>query len=403
MRITLLDAGSVRQHLIAMIEKHDHVSVAVAWGQLTDVAHALLARKARIDTVLVGLDFSATDPDLIDHLIGVRGAFVAKNRSGCFHPKIYYFTTGTKAEAIVGSANFTEGGLGRNLEASVHVEGDLEDPFFAQIRDHFEAYMPLRLPITKKLARSYRRQAEAARSLPRPRNPTLPDEPKDFERFNAPLATMSWAKFAAAARADRHHDFGKRIRLLRNVQQMFARTASFADLDLPEWKAIAGVLGNGGAVDAGLEDVEWGWFGSMGGAAVFAGMIGERDAGLAAAMDLIPARGAVTEEHFEAFVRSFTSAFTGRPRVARLAPASRLLAMKRPDIFVCVNGENRRGLARALAFAPTTLALANYWDRVVEPIRQAPWYTTPRPEGKDMELWDARVAMLDAIYYDPSH
>lgn len=332
----------------------------------------------------------------------MRGAYVAKNRPGCFHPKIYYFTTGTKAEAIVGSANFTGGGLGANLEASVHVKGNLDDPFFAQIRDQFEAYKPLHLPITKPLATSYRRQAEAARSKPRPRNPTLPDEKKSFERFNAPLATMSWATFVEEARADHHHDFTKRMKLLRAIQHMFVKIASFADLTVAEWKGIAGAIGESEAIEAGLDDLDWGWFGSMGGAGTFAQLIGQQNADLAAALDMIPRRGDVTEDQFDAYAEAFTASFTGRARIARLAPATRLLAMKRPDVFVCVNGENRRGLAEALAFAPTTLNLDNYWERVIEPIRQAPWYTTPRPASQNLELWDARVAMLDAIYYEPS-
>ncbi|MBS7698967.1 phospholipase D family protein [Chelatococcus sp. YT9] len=369
---------------------------------MTEVAEALLARKDRIDTVLIGLDFSATDPDLIDRLAGVRGAFVAKNRPGCFHPKIYYFTTGMKAEAIVGSANFTGGGLSANLEASVYVKGSLDDPFFVQIRDHFETYKSLHLPITKSLADSYRRQAEAARSNPRPRNPTLPDETKSFERFNAALSTMSWATFVEEARADRHHDFTKRMKLLRIIQQMFVKTASFADLTIAEWKGIAGVVGEVEAVAAGLDHLDWGWFGSMGGAGTFAQLIGEQNTELAAALDMIPRRGDVTEDQFNDYVGAFTASFAGRARIARLAPATRLLAMKRPDVFVCVNGENRTGIAAALAFAPSTLKLDNYWERVIEPIRQAPWYTTPRPTNRNRELWDARVAMLDAIYYEPS-
>ncbi|MER9291874.1 hypothetical protein NKI44_27105 [Mesorhizobium sp. M0614] len=75
--------------------------------------------------------------------------------------------------------------------------------------------------------------------------------------------------------------------------------------------------------------------------------------------------------------------------------------MKRPDFFVCVNGGNQTNLAGALAFAPTTISLDNYWERIVVPIQQAPWFTTPRPAGRDLELWDARIAMLDAIYYEP--
>lgn len=392
----------MRRRLKALIRSHDHVSIAVAWGQLTDVAATLIAHKARIDTVLIGLDFAATDPDLIDQLIGVPGAYVAKNRPGCFHPKIYYVTTGFEAEAIVGSANFTGGGLGENVEANVHVKGGLSDPFFAQIRAQFAAYKPLHLPITKRLAASYRRQAEAARNKPRPRNPTLPNETEDFRRFNAALSTMSWTTFAERARADRHHDFTERMKLLRGIQEMFVKTASFADLTVAEWKVIAGTIGKSEAIGAGLSDLHWGWFGSMGGAGIFAQVIGKQNAELAAALDMIPRRGDVTEDHFNHYVEAFTTSFRGRARVARLAPATRLLAMKRPDVFVCINGENRRGIAEALEFAPTTLNLKNYWERVIEPLRQAPWYTTPRPRNQDLELWDARVAMLDAIYYEPS-
>jgi hypothetical protein len=74
--------------------------------------------------------------------------------------------------------------------------------------------------------------------------------------------------------------------------------------------------------------------------------------------------------------------------------------MKRPDVFVCVNGKNTETLAKALDFAPTTLSLAKYWDKVVVPIQSSPWYNAARPIGDDSELWDYRVAMLDAIYYD---
>ncbi|SMQ85910.1 HKD family nuclease [Devosia lucknowensis] len=402
-QVALLNAKSMARRLKSLISKHDHVSMAVAWAGLTDVAETLLAYKDRIDTVLIGLDYCATDPSLIDRLVKVRGAYVAKSRPGCFHPKIYYFTSGVKAEAIVGSANFTNGGLSKNLEASVHVKGNLDDPFFEQIRAQLDAYRSLHLPITEELAESYRRQAKAASSKPRPKNPMLPDDSKGFERFNGPLATMSWSKFAELARADRHHDFVKRMKLLRLVQQMLVRTASSADLTIAEWKAIAGTIGEVEATTSDLDALDWGWFGSMGGAGTFAQLIGEQNAGLAAALDMIPRRGEVTEDQFNDYVTAFTASFAGSVRVGRLAPATRLLAMKRPDVFVCVNGENRKGIAKALKFAPTTLDLENYWERVIEPIRQAPWFTTPRPSDRNnRDLWDTRVAMLDAIYYEPS-
>ncbi|MGV1832141.1 phospholipase D family protein [Agrobacterium vitis] len=402
MEITLLEAKAIARRLPVLIEKHEQISIAVAWGGLTGVAETLLANTAKFRSVLLGVDFSATDPDLIDRLVNVPNAFVAKNRPGCFHPKIFYFQSGPKAEAIVGSANFTEGGLGLNLEASIHVKGSADDDFFKQVRDQLARYEPLHLPITRKLADSYRRQSEAADKAPRPKNPVLPAETKNWARVTSPLATMSWKDFVKLARKDQHHDFKKRMKLVREIQQMFAKTASFSDLSVAEWKGVAGVLGNVEAKAVGLDDFDWAWFGSMGGAGTFAELIGQQDDALAAALDSIPRRGDVTEHQFDAYVVAFTAAFSGLARTARLGPATRLLAMKRPDMFVCVNAGNTIGLAEALSFAPTTLSLDNYWERVIEPIHQAPWFNEPRPAGRDMELWDARVAMLDAIYYSPT-
>jgi hypothetical protein len=64
------------------------------------------------------------------------------------------------------------------------------------------------------------------------------------------------------------------------------------------------------------------------------------------------------------------------------------------------NGKNTGKLAKALNFAPKTLSLDNYWERVIVPIQSSPWYNAPRPSGADSELWDYRAAMLDTIYYD---
>src|SRR3546814_17967245 len=91
---------------------------------------------------------------------------ISKNRPGCFHPKIFYFQSGAKAEAIVGSANFTKGGLDSNWEAGVHVKGAADDPFFEQIRGQLDRYRPLCLQLTQPLADSYRRQSKAAGSAP---------------------------------------------------------------------------------------------------------------------------------------------------------------------------------------------------------------------------------------------
>lgn len=401
MNIELLESAGIARRLKLLIEKHDSISIAVAWGDLTSVAEDLIANQAKFGSVLFGVDFSATDPDLIDKLIGVPNAFIAKNRAGCFHPKIFYFQSGAKAEAIVGSANFTKGGLGKNFEASVCVRGEADEAFFGQVRDQLVSYKHLHRPITKKLAESYRRQAEAAAKAPRPKNPVLPDDKDQWPRFNSPLAAMSWEEFVKRVRRDKYHGFEKRIVLVREIQKMFARKGTFADLSVAEWKAVAGLLGAAEARTANLDGFEWGWFGSMNRATEFAKAVGLQTPSIAQAVDLIPRRGDITQTQFDQYVRTFKRALPTSTASNPIGTATRLLAMKRPDFFVCVDAGNKPGLSKALDFPRTMLTLDNYWEWVIEPIRQAPWYNAPRPSGPDVEIWDARAAMLDAIYYAP--
>ncbi|MDE7547603.1 phospholipase D family protein [Acetobacter fabarum] len=402
MKISLVNAESTARKLSVLIRKHDSISIAVAWGGITEVAETLLAHSQKFESVLLGVDFSATEAALVERLVDVPNAYVAKNRPGCFHPKIFYFETADKAEAIIGSANFTKGGLGPNFEAGVHVIGKTNDPFFEQVRDQIKAYAQLRLAITSELAESYKRQTKAVASKSRQKSPILPNDRKGWARMNSPLAKMEWPQFVKLVRRDEYHDFKKRMKLVQAIQQIFSRNPSFANLSLAEAKGIAGMLGKNDAEAAGLTNFEWGWFGSMGAAGTFSELIGLEDDALAAAVDMIPSRGDVTEAQFNNYVLAFTATFSKSVRVARLAPATRLLAMKRPDVFVCVNRGNINALAEALSFAPTTTKLENYWARVIEPIRQAPWYTVERPRGRDAALWDARAAMLDAIYYRPT-
>lgn len=182
---------------------------------------------------------------------------------------------------------------------------------------------------------------------------------------------------------------------------MFASVSSFADLSTFEWKAIAGVIGEKQKHEANLDQHDWGWFGSMKGMGDFANRIAEKDGAIAKALDAIPRHGEVSEAHYNQFRQEFLRAFKNSSRVGGVPTATRLLAMKRPDTFVCISKPNKYGLAEALGFPKTVLELDSYWERVIEPIRMSPWYSSQRPLGADAELWDGRVAMLDAIYYRP--
>ncbi len=401
MIIELLGARQMHAALSRLIDTSEEIWIAVAWGYNGKLANLLMENRAKFQSVTFGLNGFATSPDLVDRLVGVKNAFIAKADKGIFHPKLYLFRNGDDLDAIVGSANFTNGGLDRNHEACLHIRGSSGDVIFEQLGRELQGYRTLQQSATKPIADSYRRQHDAARKRRGPENPILPGE-KNAKGLLSPLATMTWDTFKSKAKLDPHHNFRRRMALLREIQQLLASVQTFSELSPAVWKGVAGTLGDKEKAEAGLDQHDWGWFGSMGGNGDFAGLVLARDPELAQAIDCIPRKDPVSLEHFDEFRQRFRSAFTKAraKHVGAYPTATRLLAMKRPDTFVCANGKNRDGLAEALNFAPTTLSMENYWDRIIVPIRSAPWYNADRPDGPDSELWDYRVAMLDTIYYD---
>ncbi len=401
MDLSILDAKAAKRQLKRLISTHDSIHIAVAWGYNGELADELLKNSSKFKSVIFGTSFCQTDAGLISRLVGVKNAFVAESDGSTFHPKIYYFETAGKAEVVLGSSNFTSGGLARNWEACIHAAGDTSAPFFEEVRKCLSTYQHLRRAITADVAAAYQLQFDAAKKLTRPKNPILSSS-------NAPwlvsdLVKMTWDEFVNAVRTGRFHNFDERLAMLRECQRMFSMVKGFDDLTAFEWKAIAGVIGSREKIKAGLDAFDWGWFGSMKGMGDFNQRVKIKDPWLAEAVDWIPPNGEVSLNEFTKYCALFVKAFEKSARVGGVPTATRLLAMKRPDQFVCVSNPNKAGLSRALSSSKDALGkdFSSYWHTVIEPVRCSVWYNEPRPQGRNAELWDRRVAMLDAIYYHP--
>jgi HKD family nuclease len=100
--------------------------------------------------IVVGLDEQGTSKDALEELAAAvlpRGQLLcAHNPAGypfnpTFHPKIFLFRNASKALAIVGSVNFTRGGLFENYEAALVHEMDLRNPSEAQQLAEIEAML----------------------------------------------------------------------------------------------------------------------------------------------------------------------------------------------------------------------------------------------------------------------
>ncbi|WP_315922353.1 phospholipase D family protein [Mesorhizobium sp. SP-1A] len=400
--IKLLRTDDVNKTLCSLIDEHDEFHWAVAWGSMMNATKALLKNTEKFRDVTFGVAFSQTHPDLVDALQGIERARVAtKFVGGTYHPKVYGFRSGDRAEAIVGSANFTFGGLDKNWEASIQVIGDIADPFFVDIFKFTKESAKYGQAVTPDFAAAYRASfGRASRMAKPPRDPMDGIKLINPTVFTSPLVSMDWSEYVAEIKASEHHDVAESLTLLRIAQKWLASVRSFSDLSPEKRKAIAGLLGERQKISPDL-DHDWGWFGSMKGMGDFFNRINANDRHLARALDSIPQKGEVTSDHFRNFVKHFRKAFKNSTRMGGVPTASRLLVMKRPDTFVCICKPNIVEAASRMGFSRTTLELDDYWDKVVEVLRLAKWYNTDKPDNAEGELWENRAAMLDAIFYRP--
>lgn len=158
-------------------------------------------------TIVVGIDFYQTDPDMILNLmklckaapatqpLAVKVYMGAEDAECTMHPKIYLFEGRQGTTAIVGSANMTHGGFEDNWEMSALISGqgvDWEKNLVEWIQDRFddgdivEADRTLvedyRIKRNIFLAHMQRAQRRARKAFESP--------PGDLDTLRAILATM---------------------------------------------------------------------------------------------------------------------------------------------------------------------------------------------------------------------
>jgi hypothetical protein len=204
------------------------------------------------------------------------------------------------------------------------------------------------------------------------------------------IVSLSWPDFFARVRAEQHRPghplMQERLQVIREFRRLFAQHAHFHEIDYPGRRKVAGLFKSA--------NPDFLLFGSMRWVGLFRRAIKENNEGISRALDEIPLDGEISQEHYQRFTDRFLKAF----KRSGMALASRLLAMKRPDTFVCVNNLNREGLFGAFRVSPSRDA-ETYWG-LIERVRACNWWRAPAPaEGDERHVWAARAAFLDALFY----
>lgn len=172
-RLLTNEGGAIAGALRQLVAESERVTVAVAFAKQSGLPEIeALEQGGRAVRFLAGTDFQQTEIELLDRLAAVPGcearAFLgAKLVAGggrTFHPKVYFGERGDgRAMAIVGSANFTRGGLRENHEAAVLLDGRGSDEPLAEIRSYVDRMWtdPFSVPVTPELRSRYGQLREA--------------------------------------------------------------------------------------------------------------------------------------------------------------------------------------------------------------------------------------------------
>lgn len=401
MNVNFLTAAQATRTLIRLVSECKYMDIAVAWAGINPVVDAMLEHPEKLRHLVIGTHMYQTDPKVLRRFIKVDTAKCMPPHGRLFHPKVYLFEMKEGFAAVVGSHNLTGGAFGgRNVEASLLLRAPTVDKVMSELANFIIMSWNAAESIEEDgFLFAYEAQYEA--------NKAKRQELEQFHRLKKPrLGTskpsplkLSWVDIVEGVKADKQHSLEGRLSILERATRLFTERSTFVSMDRDERRAIAGTYGS---VEKGLEGLPWGWFGTMFGQGDFKNLVNESPEELSAALDHIPLKGEVEENHYIAFAVAFNSAFEGKAHKGGVATASRLLTMKRPDQFVGVNDANRRSLCDAFGVAFSTLSLENYWERIVIPIQLSSWWLQSRPTNPiNSRIWDNRAALLDCIYYIP--
>jgi HKD family nuclease len=386
-------AKHLEENLKRLIKSYSHISFGVAWASASTKPYELLLRnQSKIRTGIIGIHFYQTHPDVLDTFVQSRTVKFVLQPKGVFHPKAYLFWSGHHWEAIIGSANFTAGAVGENTELCTllsHEDGD----HLSDLHDLINGYFQQAKSISATEAANYRRIWKAKQPELRKLVDQYGTKAPTKSAIESQVMGMDWLTFLAELKKDKMHGFDERLDLLDEIHQAFASTPHFRDIDAQTRRAIAGLP------NKVMEHAAW--FGSMKGAGVFKNVVIKNPEFLSAALDQIPVTGIVTKEQYQSYIAEYLKAFpNGRDGIGT---ATRLLSMKRPDQFLCVDSANLRKLAKDVGMVNAVqLDYERYWEEVVERLMNSPWWkSVPPKSGKELKAWKARAAMLDAIFYEP--
>lgn len=190
----------------------------------------------------------------------------------------------------------------------------------------------------------------------------------------------------------------ERLRLLNYISSL--RISTLADMSELERLAFAGK--HLSAHEPVKFDFDVELFGSTRGAKALHELLQHTPSLIDDALAAIPLAGDVTEADYNEFVKLYTAAFATLEKAkAGLFAATRLLAMRRPDVFMVLTAAKVDALCQGFGLVKLNATdFTRYWVEIIEAIHRQPWFKSPQPEdATELELWNNRVVLFDLFFF----
>jgi len=377
-----------------LMNEYDKYSWAVAWaGANFDLTDMLFNNSGKIKRMIIGIHFYQTHPDFIERFYKKKNIKFIMKPSGIFHPKLYLFENDKSEWAvIIGSHNFTNSAFSSNSEASVLITS--EDKGSEEIKNDIDEYLNTLWKQAVKLKQGdvidykelYRKQKPAIVSVS-----SKVKSAKSSGKLSLDIINMDWDEYFYKVK---ENELEPRVRLLDKANSLFKQYATYREMTENERKGIAGIYNNSFEEDG----YHWFAFGRMSGNGYFHQAIKDNNKYVSDALDEIPMNGMVDSSNYKKFLKIFKKALPEQNNP--IGTATRLLAMKRPDYFICFNDANKDNLTEAFE-VKKSINIEQYWDLIIARILESNWWNDESTKkGMESSVFNYRTAFLDNLYFD---
>jgi hypothetical protein len=391
----LLTSIELEGEFIRLMKHYKSFKWTAAWAGIdSSVYKELSNQEAKIDQLIIGLHFYQTHPDFIERFLPNKRVKYIKQPSGTFHPKLYLFlNSDSDWEMIIGSANFTKQAFSVNTEASILLSS--QENGSSKI---LKASLKLIEDCWKKstvFGKGEFNDYKVMWAIQKPKLKSLSGKIDDkpatpFHQIQ--FMVLDWNHFIKKIKKEHNHTLKDRLEMLATARELFTDTEHFSDFTLEQRCFIAGIPHS----YRNEKFDKWPCFGSMKGHGVYKNRIINNDLYISQALDEIPLFGEITEEHFNRYKERFKEVFKGNS----IASFSRLLAMKRPDIFYCITSANKKAFCKGYSVTYSHINYETYWELILFKIINSEWWLHPKPKSNtESQISNTRAAFIDAFCY----